>query len=221
MEVAGAGAAAEDSKAHHNQINDVHHSRKQKTTTRPLCICLALTGLILLLIIIIILILAFTVYKPKRPVTTINSLSLDDFDFKLNLMPLQIHLNITLDVNIIVKNPNKVAFRYTNTSASLKYKDQVIGNVPIPPGKIKRDGSTPLNLTLTVMADRLLSDPDLYSVLLGSGSLPLSTTTRIKGRVRILKLFNVHVVSYSSCDLKINVQNRRIEQQTCRYKTKI
>ncbi|WOG84021.1 hypothetical protein DCAR_0103200 [Daucus carota subsp. sativus] len=214
-------AGAEESKAHHNQINDVHHSRKPKSKTRPICICLALTGLILLLIIIIIVILAFTVFKPKRPTTTINSLTLQAFNFKLNPLPLEIHLNVTLDVNILVKNPNKVAFRYTNTSASLKFKDQVIGNVPIPPGKIKRDGSTPLNLTLTVMADRLLADPDLYSVLLGSGSLPLSTSTRIKGRVRILKLFNVHVVSDSACDLKISVQSRSIEQQTCQYKTKV
>ncbi|KAK1370007.1 Harpin-induced [Heracleum sosnowskyi] len=216
MEVAG--GASEESKSQNNKINDVHHSRKRK---RPICICLALTGLILLLMIIIIVILAFTVYKPKRPGTTINSLSLDDFNFTLNLIPLEIHLNITLDLNIIVKNPNKVTFKYTNTFASLKYKDQVIGNVPIPPGTIKSDGSTPLNLTLTVMADRLLTDPDLYAVLLGSRSLPLSTTTRIKGKVRILKLFNVHVVSYSSCDIIIDVQNRSIHQQTCQYKTKI
>ncbi|KAL1816927.1 hypothetical protein DCAR_0521339 [Daucus carota subsp. sativus] len=208
-------------KTHPTQNDAVPRSSKRKTSKRrPICICIATTLAILILLILIITILALTVYKAKRPVITVSSVSLNDFDFDVDL-PLKIHLNLSLDVDLTVKNPNKVAFRYTNTSALLKFEDNVIGEVPLPAGKIKASGFTPLNLTLTVMADRLLSDSDVYSDVFKSGTLPVSTTTRIKGRVRILHLFDIHVVSYSYCDINIGILSRSIQNQTCQYKTKL
>lgn len=196
------------------QNNSIHKRR------RSLCICIGTTISILLLLIIIIIILAFTVYKAKRPVITVSSVSLNDFNFDIDL-PLKIHLNLTLDVDLAVQNPNKVAFRYTNASALLKFQDKVIGEVPIPGGKIKASGFTPMNLTLTVMADRLLGNSDVYSDVFKSGTLPVSTYTRIKGSVRILHLFDIHVVSYSNCDIQISISTRSIQDQSCRYKTKL
>lgn len=207
---------------HDDEDIDVHHSLKRKRRRRFMKnICLGLIAVILV-VVLILLILALTVFKAKRPVPTVNSLSLDHLDFDLDIPRLQVHLNITLRVHLSIKNPNKVGFSYTNSSALLKYKaDQVIGQVPIPAGKIKSDGTTPMNLTLTVMADRLLSDSNVYSDVI-SGTLPLTTYTRIKGKVRILKLFTIHLVSYSTCDLTINVRGGgSLANQNCRYKTKL
>lgn len=97
----------------------------------------------------------------------------------------------------------------------------MIGEVPIPAGKIKASGFTPMNLTLTVMADRLLGDSDVYSDVFKSGTLPVSTNTRIKGSVRILHLFDIHVVSSSYCDINISISTRSIQDQSCHYKTKL
>lgn len=203
------------------ESKEVHHSHKPRSSKRrSICICIASTITIIIILIAIIIILAFTVYKAKRPVITVSSVSLQDFDFDIAL-PLKIHLNLTLDVDLTIKNPNKVAFRYSNTSALLKFEDQVIGDVPLPAGKIKASGFTPMNLTLTVMADRLLGDSDVYSDVFRSGTLPVTTYTRIKGSVRILHLFDIHVVSYSYCDIKISIQSRSIQDQNCQYKTKL
>ncbi|KAK1398110.1 Harpin-induced [Heracleum sosnowskyi] len=210
----------EESKAKTHHQNDGVHSLKRRRRRRSICICIGTTISILLLLIIIIVILAFTVYKAKRPVITVSSVSLYDFNFDVDF-PLKIHLNLSLDVDLTVKNPNKVAFKYVNTVSSLKFEDKVIGEVPIPAGKIKASGFTPMNLTLTVMAERLLGDSDVYSDVFKSGTLPVSTYTRIKGSVRILHLFDIHVVSYSSCDIKISISSRTIQDQSCQYKTKL
>ncbi|XP_052174565.1 uncharacterized protein LOC127789662 [Diospyros lotus] len=182
-------------------------------------ICLVAIAVILGLLLIL-LILGFTVFKAKHPVTTVDSVALKDFKLSLDIARLRVLLNVSLDVDLSVKNPNKVGFKYTNSSALLKYRNQVVGEAPLPAAKIPADRTVPMNLTLTLMADRLLTNSKLYSDVL-SGTLPLSTFTRISGKVQIFNIFKIHVVSYTSCDLNLDVMSRTVANQTCHYKTKL
>ncbi|GJV27756.1 late embryogenesis abundant protein, LEA-14 [Tanacetum coccineum] len=200
-----------------NAIPTGDHSSRSSKHGRCICLSLALT---ILAIGLIILILALTVFKSKKPVTTVNSVVLNDVNATVNLIPLRVSLNVSLDVTITVRNPNKVGFSYQNSSAALRYKGHDIGNVPIPAGKIGSDDSKQINLTLTIFADRLLTNIDVYGDVI-SGNFPVSTYTKIKGKVRILNLFNIHVVSTSTCDLKIDVLNQKIAKQSCHYKNKV
>ncbi|KAK2981876.1 hypothetical protein RJ640_010393 [Escallonia rubra] len=169
------------------QINKRRNRRRRN-------ICLAVT-LFLLALVLLIVILALTVFKAKRPVNTVNSVSLKDFDLSLDIARFRVHLNITLDVNLSVQNPNKVGFKYTDSSALVKYRGEVVGEVPLPAGKIGAGETKAMNLTLTVLADRLLSNSNAYSDVV-AGALPLTIYTRISGKVKIL--FNFHFVSYTT-----------------------
>lgn len=191
----------------------------QTSRKRRRNICLVVIAVILGLVLLMV-ILGLTVFKAKHPVTTVNSVALKDFDFSLNLAKLGVNLNVTLDVNLSIKNPNKVGFKYTNTSALLNYRGQVVGEAPLPASKIPSDQSVTMNLTLTVLADRLISNSNLYSDII-SGTLPLSAFTRVAGKVYILKIIKIHVVSYTTCDINIDVLNRSVTKQTCQYKTKL
>ena len=182
-------------------------------------VCLAVIALIVVLVLVMV-ILGLTVFKAKRPVNTVNSVALKDFDVSVDIARLRVNLNVSLDVNLSVKNPNKVGFKYTNSTAVLKYRGQVVGEAPIPASKISADQTSTMNLTLTLLADRLISNANVYSDVI-SGTLPLSTFTRISGKVNILSIIKIHVVSYTSCDLSINVLNRSVASQTCHYKTKL
>ncbi|XP_059668187.1 uncharacterized protein LOC132313440 [Cornus florida] len=193
-------------------------SSKRMSRTK---ICLLVTFAVILAVVLLMVILGLTVFKPKRPVTTVNSVSLKDVDFSLDVLngP-RVHINVTVDVNLSVKNPNKVGFKYTNSSAFLKYRGEIVGEAPIPAGEISSDQTRPMNMSLTVLADRLLTNSNAYSDVL-SGTLPLTTYTRIPGKVRILNFIKIHVVSYTTCDLTINVLSRTVADQTCHYKTKL
>ncbi|KAL6988246.1 hypothetical protein U1Q18_013994 [Sarracenia purpurea var. burkii] len=190
------------------------NSRKRKRN-----ICLAVIAVILGLVLVIV-ILGLTVFKARRPVTTVNSVALKDLQFSLDILRLKVYLNATLDVSLSIKNPNKVGFKYSNSSALLKYRGELVGEAPLLASKISADQTLPMNITLTLMADRLLSNSDLYSDIM-SGTLPLTTFTRISGKVYILKIFKIHVVSTTTCDVNIDVTNRSVANQTCRYKTKL
>ncbi|KAI9154177.1 hypothetical protein LWI28_022116 [Acer negundo] len=174
----------------------------------------------IIVIIIIVVILAFTVFKAKRPVIQIDSIALDDLSVSLDIARLRVNINVTVDTDISVKNPNKVGFNYAPSYALLNYKGQLIGEVPIPAGKISAGETAGMNLTLTLMADRLLSNSEVYSDVL-SGALPLNTYTKISGKVSILNIFKVHVVSSSSCDFTVNISNRTVGDRLCKYKTKL
>lgn len=180
-------------------------------------ICLAVIALILLLGIIL-LILGLTLFKAKRPVTNLDSVSLQDFNLSLDILRLRVILNVSLDASLRIKNPNRVGFKFSNSSALLKYRGEVVGEVPIPAGQIGARQTRSMNFTLTLMADRLLSNSQLYSDAI-SGSLPFTTYARIPGHVRFL--FKIRIVSYTTCDLNIDIMNRNIANQTCHYRTKI
>ncbi|KAF8007582.1 hypothetical protein BT93_K1550 [Corymbia citriodora subsp. variegata] len=182
-------------------------------------VCISLLA-VLVLIVVLIVILAFTVFKAKHPVTTVNSAKLKNLDVSLSAAPLGINLNVTLDVDISVKNPNKVGFKYGNSTCLLNYRGEQVGDVPIPAGEIGADRTKEMNLTLTVLANRFLSNSQAYSDIL-SGVLPLNTYTKMSGKVTIMGLFKVHVVSTTSCDLSVFVSNRTVGNQQCKYKTKL
>ncbi|CAA7017298.1 unnamed protein product [Microthlaspi erraticum] len=71
-----------------------------------------------------------------------------------------------------------------------------------------------MNLTLTLMADRLLSESQLLSDFM-SGDIPLNTFVKVAGKVSVLNIFKFKVQSSSSCDLNISVSNRNVTSQHC------
>ncbi|XWS35320.1 hypothetical protein CRYUN_Cryun21dG0115800 [Craigia yunnanensis] len=178
-------------------------------------ICFGMMG-VLIFIIILIVILAFTVFKAKRLVTTIDSVSLSNLSFSVDLARPQ----VLLDVDLSIKNPNKVGFKYTNSSAQLNYRGQLVGEVPIPAGKISADETVPMNLTLTVMADRLISDSKFFSDV-SSGEVPFNAFAKISGKVNVLNLFKIHVVSSTSCYFTVFLSNSSIGDQDCKCKLKL
>ncbi|PIN01037.1 hypothetical protein CDL12_21784 [Handroanthus impetiginosus] len=185
--------------------------------TRRRCICLSVTAVILALGLLF-LILGLTVFKAKRPVTTVNSVALDDLDFSLDIARFRVLLNVTLDVDMSIYNPNRVGFKYSNGTASLRYRGTDVGVIPVPAGKIGSRDTRSMNLTLTLMADRLLSNSALYSDAI-SGTLPFQAYVRIPGKARII--FSIHVVTYTTCDVEVDLGNRTISKQDCNYKAKL
>ncbi|KAJ9543018.1 hypothetical protein OSB04_022725 [Centaurea solstitialis] len=192
-------------------------SRKRKRR-RCIIICSSIIAVILA-IALILLILALTVFKAKKPVLTVNSVAIQDFDVSVNPLPIQVSLNLSLALDISIENPNKVGVKYRSSFASIRYKGKEVGEVPIPAGEIGSDTTKQMNLTLTVFADRLLTDSSIYGDVL-SGNLPFTTYTKIKGKVRVL-FVHIKVSSTSTCDVNIDVSSRSITNQTCHYKNKI
>lgn len=194
--------------------------RKRTKRNRNCKLCICFTLLFILIIFVVILILALTIFKPKRPITTIDSVTVDRFQASINALAFKVILNITLSVDLSLKNPNRVGFSFDSSSALLNYRGQLIGEAPIPASRIAPEKTLPMNITLTLMADRLLSESQLLSDFM-SGDIPLNTFVKVAGKVSVLNMFKFKVQSSSSCDLSISVSNRNVTSQHCKYSTKL
>nr|GEU44168.1 late embryogenesis abundant protein, LEA-14 [Tanacetum cinerariifolium] len=151
-----------------------------------------------------LLILGLTVFKAKKPVLTVDNVSLEDFDISINPLALQVSLNISLGLDISIENPNKVGVKYKNSSAIVRYKGEDIGNVPVPAGKIGSDDKKLLNLTLTVYADRLVSNSEIYREILGVIYLALKKSKQLGG---------MEILFYILETLREKVKYKKILQQ--------
>ncbi|KAL0929048.1 hypothetical protein M5K25_000988 [Dendrobium thyrsiflorum] len=182
--------------------------------------CILISLAIFLFIVLLFVILGVTVFRVREATTTVNSVKLGGFKAGFNLPNLGVDLNVTLDLDLTAHNPNHASFRYGESSAELFYKGAQVGEAAIPPGQINAGGSERMNVSVTIFAGRLIGDSALYSDVL-SGSLVFQTTTRIPGRVSLLGIFKHHIVTYSSCDVTVNVSSRTADNSNCRYKAKL
>ncbi|PKA58566.1 hypothetical protein AXF42_Ash008853 [Apostasia shenzhenica] len=187
-----------------------HHRRR----------CLLISGGIVLALVLLLVILGVTLFRVREATTTINSVKLDGLGAGFNFLNPSADLNVTLDIDLTAYNPNRVRFRYGEGSAELFYRGGQIGEAEIPPGEIGARGSARMVVTVTIFAGRLIGDSAVYADVL-SGSVDFETSTRIPGRVTVLGIFKHHIVSYTSCDVTLNVGNRTVEKSSCRYKAKL
>ncbi|KAF3963079.1 hypothetical protein CMV_012501 [Castanea mollissima] len=206
---------SQDQDQNHILPNDMKRKRKRR--------CLMALGIPLILIFllfIIILILALTVFKTKSPKTTLVSASLDGVAPSVSLPSAQIELNITVDLKILVKNPNHVSFKHGQGKSYLLYEGNQVGEADIYPGKVPATGSATLPYRLTLEADKLASNLTGFITDVIGGQLVMQADTRIPGRINFLGIFKKHVVVVSECQLQIAVLDMNITDKACKDKTK-
>ncbi|KAK7340097.1 hypothetical protein VNO77_20791 [Canavalia gladiata] len=182
--------------------------------------CLVVTCIAVIAILAVATILVSTMLKPRQPITKVEGIRLDDMNMNMNMFKMRMDINVTLKVDMSVENTNKFGFVYNDSLAQLNYGGELIGEAPIPNGEILSEETKGMNLTLTIMADRMFSNSQAFKDVT-TGSLPLNTIVKLSGQVIILGLINFHVGSTLSCDFNLNVSNRTIDHKECHHDTKI
>ncbi|CAH8353041.1 unnamed protein product [Eruca vesicaria subsp. sativa] len=198
--------------------NGVGGGSKRKKRNLKICICVTL--IILLLIFIVLLILGLTLFKPKNPTATVDSVLVDQLRTSVDALNLKANLNLTLQAHLTLKNPNRVGFSFGSTSALLSYKGQLVGEAPLPANRVGAQKTLRMNVKLTLMADRLLSESEVFSDVM-SGSIPVNTFVKVAGKVHVFNIFKISVKSSVSCDVTISVSSRNVTSQQCKYSTKL
>ncbi|CAJ1813658.1 unnamed protein product [Sphenostylis stenocarpa] len=182
--------------------------------------CLVVTLCAVILVLLLLVLLAFTVLKPHQPISTVDSIQIEDMNLSMDIFEMSIDVNVTLEVDVSIYNRNKFGFEYHNSSAQLFYKEELIGEGPIPNGEILAEETKGMNLTLTIMADRLVSNSEIKNDV-ASGSIPLNTIVRMFGTVKVLGFIKFDVASTSSCDFNLDISSRKVVNNNCISKTKV
>ncbi|CAA2992414.1 uncharacterized protein LOC111388003 [Olea europaea var. sylvestris] len=190
-----------------------HHHRKCLT-------CCGCITAIFLILVMIILILVFTVFRVKDPVIKMNSVTIQGVGALLRMNNPRPGINLTVEADVSVKNPNVASFKFSNATTSLYYDSSVIGEAQIPAGQAKARRTLDMNVSIDVMVDKILAVPRLRSDL-NSGTLPISSYTKISGKVKIINIIKKHVVVQMNCTMTVNINSQAIEDQNCKRRISI
>ncbi|KAH0454481.1 hypothetical protein IEQ34_016405 [Dendrobium chrysotoxum] len=170
-------------------------------TKKSLKICCAVTAILLLLLVITLLILYFTVLKPKKPVVVATPVGLDHIDFSLRP---NVSLTLSIRMNISIKNPNYAGFKYKNSSASIFYGGDFVGETPIEAGIIHARSIKNISTVVNIIANKVIGNPKFFPDVF-KGSLNMNSEMGMEGKVILLGIFKLHARTYSTCDITIFV----------------
>ncbi|XP_038695206.1 uncharacterized protein LOC119992537 [Tripterygium wilfordii] len=186
--------------------------------------CLIVTGAVLLLLLlllsIIALILALTIFKPKQPQIHVISANVDGIAPRFSFPLMNIELNLTINLEILVENPNHASFKHGAGKSFLLYKGNQVGEADLYPGLIPSRGSETLPCRLTIKVDSMTSNAMGLISEAVAGHVGMETHTRIPGTVTFLGIFKKHAVAASECQFSISFPSMKIGNQQCNSTTK-
>ncbi|KAK9279434.1 hypothetical protein L1049_013113 [Liquidambar formosana] len=186
-----------------------------KKIRRKNCIrCCGCIAALMLIQAIVIVILIFTVFRVKDPIIKMNGVTVTKLDLINGTTP-RPGTNMSIIADVSVKNPNVASFKYSNTTTSLYYHGTLVGEARGPPGQAKARRTMRMNITVDIITDRLMSNPNLNSDV-ASGLLSMSSYSRIGGRVKIMKIIKKHVTVKMNCTLTVNISSQAIQEQKCK-----
>ncbi|KAI8569685.1 hypothetical protein RHMOL_Rhmol02G0296500 [Rhododendron molle] len=187
-------------------------SKKQRHRNYVQC-CGCIVALMLIQAVVL-LVLIFTVFRIKDPNLKMNSVRISGLD-STNLSSLTALTNITVTADVSIKNPNVVAFKFSNvTTTKVYYGGVEVGEGGNQPGVVAAQRTLRLNVTVELAVGKFLGVPRLVRDLT-FGELNVSTYTRVGGKVKILGLFKKNVVVKMNCTMSVNVTSRVIGDQSC------
>lgn len=173
------------------------------------CACCTCTTAILG---IVILILSFTLFKVRDPTLELNLIKVDDFRINTSMSQINfISANVTLVSDISIKNPNMVSFNFDRTVTKFYYHEDMLGVAYAPAGRLGARKATRLNVTMDVLADRIVADSNVTANILFDGELGLTSYTSVKGRVSVLGLYKKDMKVGLNCSVVLGVSILTVE----------
>ncbi|KAI4365585.1 hypothetical protein MLD38_021556 [Melastoma candidum] len=186
--------------------------------------CLVVIGvslLLLLLFFVVVLALALTVFRRRDPEIQLLSATLDGISPQITFPALQVQLNVTLNLVLLLKNRNHVTFRHGSGQSVLIYRGRQVGEAEMPPGTVPAMKSTTVNSKLVLQMEKMAADMGNVVSDVLAGKIVMSSNTTIPGRITVLKIIRKHVVTTSECQFVIGIPSMKIQSQDCSYQTKL
>ncbi|XWS35842.1 hypothetical protein CRYUN_Cryun20dG0030800 [Craigia yunnanensis] len=188
-----------------------------KKVRRRKCIkCCGCIAALMIIQAVVIIILVFTVFRVKDPVIKMNGVTVTRLELINGTTP-KPGSNISLIADVSVKNPNIASFKYRNTTTTLYYYGTVVGDARGAAGSAKARRTMRMNISVDMITDRLLASPNLVADV-NSGTLTMSSYSRIGGRVNMLNIIKRHVTVKMNCSMTVNISSQAIQEQKCKRK---
>ncbi|PIN20090.1 hypothetical protein CDL12_07225 [Handroanthus impetiginosus] len=161
----------------------------------------------------VILIFGLTIMKVRTPRFRVRSASFNTFNVATaNTNP---SFNIQMLAELGVKNANFGHYKYQNSTIEFYYRGTKVGEAPVPKARAKARSTRKFNvivdLSSTNVPTNLLADEFRNSAI-----IPLTSQSKLRGKVEIMKIMKKNKSTNMNCTMEINISSEQLGNISCR-----
>ncbi|KAL6533601.1 hypothetical protein OROHE_013434 [Orobanche hederae] len=147
----------------------------------------------------------FTVFEPKDPKISVNSVQIPTFSAANSTA--NSAANFTFSQYVTVHNPNHAVFTHYDSSIQLLHGGTQVGLMFIPAGKIGPGKSNYIAATFSVRDFPVMSVPDGVGGFRAGPSVELESRLEMAGRFRVLHFLTRRVEVKAECRVAIGLSD--------------
>lgn len=180
-------------------------------------ICCGVTTIILVIMALIFVTLFFTVLKPRHPQIFLHPLNLEKVEV---INPFPFRLNARQGLVITIQNPNVASFRIQNSTASVRYHGELVGEIPIGETTVPAKAKLNISVYVEFKVDEILFNPYFLEDF-SKSRLNLIAGADLYGKIYMLKkMIKLRAKVYSTCNISIHIFTN-IFESSCISRLKI
>ncbi|GFZ06420.1 hypothetical protein Acr_18g0005900 [Actinidia rufa] len=158
----------------------------------------------------VIVFFSMTVMKFRTPKFRVRSAtSFDTFDVQSS------SFNVRMNAQLGVKNTNFGPYKYGNSTILFYYRGTQVGSAIIPKSKANFRRTKKVNVAVDLVAPTLPSNSELASDVT-SGILPLTSTSRLTGKIEIMFIFKKKRSINMNCTMDLNITAKQLQNIQCK-----
>ncbi|KAG5558699.1 hypothetical protein RHGRI_008605 [Rhododendron griersonianum] len=161
----------------------------------------------------IIVLFSLTVMKVKTPKFRVRSAS---FTTTFDVQPTDPSFALNMNAQFGVKNTNYGPYKYDNTTVYFYYNDIQVGSAAVPKSKANFLSTKRFNVAMDLSSANLTSVNTNLASDLNSGVLPLTSKSRLSGKVELMLIFKKKKSVDMSCTMDVRIATRELENVKCK-----
>ncbi|PON43883.1 Immunoglobulin-like fold containing protein [Parasponia andersonii] len=164
--------------------------------------------------IIVITVFGLVIMRAKTPKFRLSSIEIQTLN-KANGPSSSPSFNMTFNAQVRVKNPNFGPYKFDNTTASFTYGDAIVGQVTIPKSKAGFKSTKKINVVVSLSSNQLSNTASLGSDLT-AGTLTLSATAKMTGKVELMLIMKKKKSANMDCTIAIDINEKKLRSLECK-----
>lgn len=159
----------------------------------------------------IIVLFSLTVMKVKTPKFRVRSSSFNTAD----VQPSNSSFSLNMNAQFGVKNTNFGPYKYDSTTVYFYYNGIQVGSAFIPKSKANFLSTKKINVAVDLTSANITGNANLAGDI-NSGILPLTSTSRLNGKVELMLIFKKKKAVNMNCTMNVNTTTRELQNVVCK-----
>ncbi|XP_059669746.1 late embryogenesis abundant protein At1g64065-like [Cornus florida] len=159
----------------------------------------------------VILLFSLTVMKIKNPKFRVRSATFETFE----VVTSNPSFNLRMNAELGVKNTNFGHYKFDDSTITFSYKGVQVGSAIVQKARARARSTKKFNVVVDLSSTGLPSNLELGNDL-NSGFIVLSSESRLKGKVELMKVMKKKKSTDMSCTMEVYISSQDVRNVKCK-----